>query len=407
MAIKRKATSQLQRTKGLDFRCPDDDAWYGVRLLKVMEGMLRVVYLEFPEESDNWYHSDQFESLEQIDELLARFRRPAEQLQDSQCGEVTLGMVVLACDTFQNDGILFYDARVDSVSRSEHKSNGDSEEQVCNCQFHVTWRHGPEIGKHATVRAENICLIQDSPIDDSVLEDFINNARKSLKERSGNLDSQGRNSGLNPAASSHGASPHPANEPELIDVKSSDGSHHHEENGQSYEATMPQNKSGGEASTELASKGLTTAQKECVFFWVDNMDKDIKPPKIAKFLQRELSVSCQVVLFPNLFLDNTCSGAIYVQSKEHARRVLKLLKDPNNIIVSLKGRPWVYNKKCCGILNYPMPWQEVNLETENQDDEIRVLRPGSEGYEKASKMHERFKAHCDSIERLKQSLRYE
>lgn len=51
----------------------------------------------------------------------------------------------------------------------------------------------------------------------------------------------------------------------------------------------------------------------------------------------------------------------------------------------------------------------MNLETENQDDvnEIRVLRPGSEGYEKASKMHERFKAHCESIERLKQSLRYE
>lgn len=97
----------------------------------------------------------------------------------------------------------------------------------------------------------------------------------------------------------------------------------------------------------MASKGLTTAQKECVFFWVDNMDKDIKPPKIVKFLQRELSVSCQVVLFPNLFLDNTCSGAIYVQSKEHARRVLKLLKDPNNIIVSLKGR----YKNCLNTLN--------------------------------------------------------
>ncbi|XP_078173034.1 uncharacterized protein LOC144566872 isoform X1 [Carex rostrata] len=231
MAIKRKATSELQRTKGLDFRCPDpdDDAWYGVRLLKVREGILRVMYLEFHEEFDKWYLSDQFESLAQIDELLGRFRRPAEQLQDSQCGEVTQEMVVLACDTFGDGEILFYDARVDSVSRSQHKSNGDSEEQVCNCQFRVTWTHGPEIGKHATVRAENICLIQKSPIDDPVLEDFIDNARKSLKERTENLDSQGRNSGLNPAASSHGASPDPASELELIDVSSSDGSHHHEE----------------------------------------------------------------------------------------------------------------------------------------------------------------------------------
>jgi len=77
MAIKRKATSQLQRTKGLDFRCPDpdDDGWYGVRLLKVKEGILRVMYLEFPEESDEWYLSDQFESFAQIEELLGRFRK--------------------------------------------------------------------------------------------------------------------------------------------------------------------------------------------------------------------------------------------------------------------------------------------------------------------------------------------
>lgn len=51
---------------------------------------------------------------------------------------------------------------------------------------------------------------------------------------------------------------------------------------------------------------------------------------------------------------------------------------------------------------------QMNLETENEDDvnEIRMLRPESKGYEKANKMHEYFEAHCDSIETLKQSLRY-
>lgn len=64
----------------------------------------------------------------------------------------------------------------------------------------------------------------------------------------------------------------------------------------------------------------------------------MEPLKVVNFLKRELSVSSQVALFPNLFLDNTCSGAIYVESREHANRVLKLLKNPDNIIVSLKGR---------------------------------------------------------------------
>ncbi|KAJ1696675.1 hypothetical protein LUZ63_005187 [Rhynchospora breviuscula] len=406
MAVKRKPTTQLQRAKGFDFRCPNDDAWYSVRLHKADEGVLRVMYLNFLEEEDDWYFSDQFESSDQIEELHKRFRRPAEQLQDSQCDQVTVGMVVLACHTFSNGELLFYDAVVDSISRSKHRSNYASEEQVCTCNFHVTWRHGPEGGKRTTVRAEDICLIQDSPVDDLSLKDFIASARKSLEERTGSLASQGNITSLNPAASSHGASPHPPNMPEFVDVNTSDGSQDHEEVGQSYEASKPQNKCGGKAPTESAPKGSTNVQRECFFFWVDNLDEDIEPPEVVKFLQRELSVSSQVVLFPNLFLDNTRSGAIYVEAKEHANRVLKLLNS-DKLVVSLKGRPWVTNRKCCGILHCPMPWQEMNLDNENQDDvtQIRVLRPGSEGYEDARKMHAIFKAHCDRIEDLQLSLK--
>jgi SAWADEE domain len=117
MAIKRKTTSQLQRTKGLDFRSPDDDAWYSVRLLKVKEGVLRVMYVNFPEDSDEWFYVDQFKNAAQIEELFGRFRRPAEQLQDSQCREVTPGMVVVASHTPSNREIMFFDATVNSVSR--------------------------------------------------------------------------------------------------------------------------------------------------------------------------------------------------------------------------------------------------------------------------------------------------
>jgi hypothetical protein len=51
----------------------------------------------------------------------------------------------------------------------------------------------------------------------------------------------------------------------------------------------------------------------------------------------------------------------------------------------------------------------MNVDIKIQDDvtEIRVLHPGSEGYEDARNMCDLFKAHCDRIERLQQSLRYE
>jgi SAWADEE domain len=111
------------------------------------------------------------------------------------------------------------------VSRSAHKSNGASEEQVCMCQFRVTWRHGPVTGKQATVRTENICLILDTPVDDPVLQNFIASARKSLEDRIGNLANQDVNSGLNPSASNLGASLHSAKDPVLVDVKSSNSSH--------------------------------------------------------------------------------------------------------------------------------------------------------------------------------------
>ncbi|XP_078152645.1 uncharacterized protein LOC144547838 [Carex rostrata] len=73
----------------------------------------------------------------------------------------------------------------------------------------------------------NSCLIQELPVEDSVLEDFIDTARKSMEKRMGNLVNQGGSSGIN-LATSHGASPSPSNLRELIDVYYYDGSPHHQ-----------------------------------------------------------------------------------------------------------------------------------------------------------------------------------
>ncbi|XP_078172823.1 uncharacterized protein LOC144566665 [Carex rostrata] len=214
MALKRKASSQPQYSNDVDFRCPTHDAWHIVKLAKV-EGVLRVIYVNF---FDELYYSDQFESLDEIEELLGRIRLPAKPLQDSQCGQVYEGMVVLASHEFPTGKLLFHDATVDSVSRSEHRANDGTEEKECTCKFSLKWKHGPRMGKNDTVGIEDVCLIEELPVDDPVLEDFIDSARKSLEERMGNLVNQGGSSGANPT-----------NFPKLIDVDhSDDGSPHHQ-----------------------------------------------------------------------------------------------------------------------------------------------------------------------------------
>jgi hypothetical protein len=99
------------------------------------------------------------------------------------------------------------------VSRYEHWDDDFTEEEVCTCEFNVTWKHGPETGKNATVGARDIWLIVDLPIEDSDLKDFFDTARKYLEERKTRLEIQGGSS-LD-SATSHGASLCRTNSPEL------------------------------------------------------------------------------------------------------------------------------------------------------------------------------------------------
>ncbi|KAF3338035.1 hypothetical protein FCM35_KLT18622 [Carex littledalei] len=105
------------------------------------------------------------------------------------------------------------------VSRSEHRADDGAEEQACTCKFSLKWKHGPKMGKNDTAGAENICLIQELPVEDPVLEEFIDSARKSQEESMANLMNQGGNSGANLSTS---------NLREPIDVYYSDGSPHHQ-----------------------------------------------------------------------------------------------------------------------------------------------------------------------------------
>jgi SAWADEE domain len=113
--VRRRVSSKFELAVDLDYRCPIDDAWYRVRVVKFRDRALRIMYVDFSEAPDEWYGSRQFQSSDELEELLSRFRYPAKQLEDKQCDHVTIGQLVVACQEFYDGSLSFYDACVNSV----------------------------------------------------------------------------------------------------------------------------------------------------------------------------------------------------------------------------------------------------------------------------------------------------
>ncbi|CAI9782306.1 unnamed protein product [Fraxinus pennsylvanica] len=105
----------------LEYRCDGDDAWYTVKVMTSEGGeKLTVKYLNFLDSSDITFRADQFETAEEIDELINRFRRVSRQIQDGECDKITEGMIVSASYSFRPDDRRFYDAVVEAASNDCH-----------------------------------------------------------------------------------------------------------------------------------------------------------------------------------------------------------------------------------------------------------------------------------------------
>ncbi|XP_043693211.1 uncharacterized protein LOC122643675 [Telopea speciosissima] len=163
----------------LDFRCPTDDAWYGVQLL-LQGDTLTVNYNDFSQEFDEHFCASEFKTLTEINTFKYRFRPASVQLQDHQCSQVSQGMVVCISHTYSDDDLLFYDAFIDNVDHKEHYYvNGEEE---CSCEFKVLWRHGPLDGIYTQTKIGNICIIQSGGGEgNATLASFLKISREKLE----------------------------------------------------------------------------------------------------------------------------------------------------------------------------------------------------------------------------------
>ncbi|KAF7110710.1 hypothetical protein CFC21_110793 [Triticum aestivum] len=167
---------------GMEYRARSDEAWYPARVL-VQDGWLRVMFENFLEDADEWYDPvADLASPGDVDALRARFRRESPALHDARCGDLRPGdRLCLACDIYGDaDELKYYDAVLETVEKAAHGTVDGVER--CACRFTVRWTEGPRRGCWDKVGVEVVCCVQESPIQDPVLTEFLDDVRNRFGE---------------------------------------------------------------------------------------------------------------------------------------------------------------------------------------------------------------------------------
>ncbi|CAM0955736.1 unnamed protein product [Alopecurus aequalis] len=160
-----------------------DGAWYGVRVTQ-QEGWLRVMYENFLEETDEWYEPTDLASPRDVAALRARLRVVSPPLDDARCGDLRPGQRLCVFCPMSDLDCKFFDAVLVSVKRGAHRTV-DGKEQ-CACRFKVRWTEGPRPGALEEVGIDGLCCVQNSPVKDPELSEFLD--RVTMSSGDGNGD---------------------------------------------------------------------------------------------------------------------------------------------------------------------------------------------------------------------------
>ncbi|PKA49873.1 hypothetical protein AXF42_Ash004415 [Apostasia shenzhenica] len=345
----------------IDYRCPQDDAWYNVRLQLRGGDKLRIMFCDFSEGCDELYGADAFDDEESLEAFLHRFRSRSLQLQDRGCDRVVKGILVCASCHLAKDEVRFYDALVLSVNPSIHSlQEGD-----CRCRFELLWQHGPLNGQKALAGIEHICLLQPQGTNTNLtLKKFIDIVKGKLKIKvhasepkpihcasdvAQNSIPESARDVSTPSTTSHCSEYMPG-----CTTKRSKEQHHLASNSLDTRYSKVKHKlknSGrGRNSGEDVSEGdfdmggeslhheILKKKASCYFFTIDNMEKDLSPFKLMQFIHEYLGIPCSTFVCPSAAHEFCTRGFILVDKKVHASKIMDFLLNTEYIIVSSRGR---------------------------------------------------------------------
>ncbi|MQL69991.1 hypothetical protein Taro_002307 [Colocasia esculenta] len=414
----------------VDFRCSDDDAWYSVGLRleaggcaerrgrpPVEEQYLRVMYCNFPEVCDERFWAGAFADETAVEEFSSRFRASSVQLQDGECRSVAKGAVVCASYAFGESDLRFYDAVVEEVlsllcffaallyvCSSDHEViEGD---EVCTCTFVLSWQHGPNAGGTTTRGIEHVSLLRQgvTRIDPS-LELFLEHARKNIKSARQSNTSVGCNGTYHDAAGKgdpNGSDSRPS------DTNRSQQLDNREKAVSDTGRTSIQRQRLGQ-DVDLGGKYLNNLMHANVCFYfilIENLEKYLSPKTVVDFIYQQTSIVSQAHIFPSLMSECYTRGTIILETKEKADKLLSFLQNPQQLIVSSRGRPWVITE---GEVRFGAAGLMFKFEKQlgiksEEECEMKVVHAGSNAFTDAKKLQQLFTEFHDHLQRLHKRL---
>ncbi|KAK7304862.1 hypothetical protein VNO77_42754 [Canavalia gladiata] len=388
-----------------EFRTFNDDAWYSVCVL--LEGeALRIKYFDFSDEDDNVFEPSDFRDSEQLEDFKRRFRPISKQLQDSECHLLAEGTTVCACHYFRDDDIRFYDAIVDGVQEAVH--SWTRKEEQCSCTFILCWLHGPNASNLTTAKIESICIVQPSLELDPAVTLFLEMAREKIVlflPHSIPVSKGVEGLEIVPYCNKSSNTPRRVGYFErmekekrrarrsVVKVRLSEVSSH---------------------DRRMEDRDLEGVNKVCMIL-IANMDKELCPYAVTEFLRKHTSVSARVFIFPSLPSEVYTSGAIMLDSEKVFQKMCDFLNNPNLIITSSTGRPWVVIEKLVGLQKIKasigtLMHVSKNITQEGKSgarNNLKVVRSGTKEFKIASDLKDLFLAFSDHLERLQKRLALE
>ncbi|KAJ0113546.1 hypothetical protein Patl1_01810 [Pistacia atlantica] len=411
----------------VEFRSYADDAWYSAQLLLDRDGeKLTVRLLNFPPENEETFSASKFKSLRKLEEFEGRFRPVSVQLQDSECSEVVAGLRVCASHAFNDNDFRFFDAVVENAKEwfdyvwfilldcpdngketgmispklgvchcvvIHRKHSFASGEEECLCRFILCWKHGPNAGTLMEKKVENICIVQSNV----ELNPHVASFAKRVRERIGGADHKHISASNGDSATCKSSAGCRENSSSIVKQKST------------FDQCLMRGKCAKQSISSISLCEGNTSDLQDIdieiggdgyhyIIFLENLEKEISPSTVIEFIHQQTRITPQAYIFPSLLSELSTRGAIMLDSKKNLEELSNFLSNPDQIIVSSKGRPWVVNKNFSRhdafrasigtfMLNSQKKLKKTNGVVRH---ELKVVCCGTEEYRRAKELRDLF-----------------
>ncbi|KAK8467666.1 hypothetical protein PHAVU_007G122046 [Phaseolus vulgaris] len=164
----------------------------------------------------------------------------------------------------------------------------------------------------------------------------------------------------------------------------------------------------------MEERDLEGTKNMCMIL-ITNIDKELCPSTVTEFLRRHTSLSVRVFIFPSLSMEVYTRGAIMVHSEKEFQELCDVLNNPNCIITSSTGRPWVILEKLVGLKNIKasigalvhISENILQEEKKGRRNNLKIVDSGTKEFKIASIMRDLFWAFSEHQERLQKRLAVE